>query len=40
MRSDREGVSPRQAEVLAGSFVLHECARRDELAAVLREHLT
>jgi endoglucanase len=34
------GVSPRRAEVLAGSFALDECARREELAAVLREHFT
>jgi endoglucanase len=30
------GVSPQQAEVLAGSFALDQCARREELAALLR----
>ncbi|WP_049561221.1 hypothetical protein [Nonomuraea sp. SBT364] len=34
-----EGVTPDEAEVLAGSFTLDRCARRGPLADVLREHL-
>lgn len=34
------GVTPDQAEVLAGSFAFDQCSRREDLAAVLREHLT
>jgi len=33
-------VSPERAEVLAGSFAFDQCARREELAAILREHLS
>ncbi len=33
------GVTPDQAEALAGSFAFDACARREDLAAVLREHL-
>jgi hypothetical protein len=34
------GVSPDRAEVLASSFALDQCARREELAAVLRNNLS
>jgi len=34
------GVTPDEAEELAGSFAFHECVRREELAQVLRERLT
>ncbi|MFC6081745.1 hypothetical protein [Sphaerisporangium aureirubrum] len=34
-----EGVTPDEAGRLAGGFAFAECARREGLAEVLREHL-
>jgi endoglucanase len=35
-----DGLSPDEAEALAGSFAFERCARREQLAELLREHLT